>query len=310
MAERITTMADFEYGKSYKFIGGNGNYPDNQCVTFNMFEVAITPITSYNYIIRIRIQGNVYAAITDSSYESFPSITAIPIQGALGYGNEFTYTMWNDYHTSLEDPTDSPIALWSNSYSSWVPLLDNNIDVVSNVLDKGALISDNDNIYMEDNDNYYWYISNIGYINADFTFDGGSNTNLLIDTIETASTSDNIYITSISNLLIAQNKWCQEYDWMGIAGDNRADGIDTIFHTINDTTINNFKLFFDYNTKTKTIEFENNLFNLTELNNVNINHVGITETPVVNNNGVAYVEVDIQIRNPLFVNSLKLGELV
>lgn len=58
-------MATFTKGTAYKFIGNN--LPENQCVTYSMFEVYDIPITAYNITINVYLRDSVNLVLEDMS---------------------------------------------------------------------------------------------------------------------------------------------------------------------------------------------------------------------------------------------------
>lgn len=58
-------MATFTKGTAYKFIGNN--LPENQCVTYSMFEVYNVPITAYNITVNVYLRESVNLVLEDMS---------------------------------------------------------------------------------------------------------------------------------------------------------------------------------------------------------------------------------------------------
>ena len=122
-------MATFTTGNAYKFIGNN--LPENQCVTYSMFEVYDVPVTAYNITVNIYLQGPSYLTLRDVSPDNSQSphscgyIHILPVNIATNMPIESLDT---DYYDFIENRNAFALNYkewnWTNTSNNWYDITD------------------------------------------------------------------------------------------------------------------------------------------------------------------------------------------
>lgn len=147
-------MATFTKGTAYKFIGNN--LPENQCVTYSMFEVYNVPITAYNITVNVYLRHSVNLLLQDISPSSnfrSPSDMSDDMQ-LIPYhvGSNLSYEELNDrYYDTLTNNILGIRKLYNSKTSNeyWVNWSEGDEEIEK--------FSDNGVVSLNGLKNRYWY---------------------------------------------------------------------------------------------------------------------------------------------------------
>lgn len=205
-------MGIFTYGQCYTFMGNN--IPENQCVTYSMFQVYNVPVTAYNITINIYLQGPSYLTLEDVSPDNSQSpyscgyIHILPVNIAISMPIEM---LDDNYYDFIENRNAFALIYkewkWTKTSNNWYDITDG--IVIKNVCN-----------YVDD---YLLQTYGLGYATwndngeRQYSLPFGANDNTLICklNIENVSASTMVF-NEIFELQMYDSPYDEKYDTAGI----------------------------------------------------------------------------------------------